>query len=192
MISQAFPHTNRTALSAKSARGLRGSAPLVAERGVSSRRTERRELQVLASRIDPKDTWWEGKLDLPNIHEVNSTTEFLNIMQSAGDALVVVDFYARWCGACRALLPKIEQIAEKHPEIIFVKIDYDANNEMCKRMGVRVLPFLQLYRGACGKVTSFSCSISKIKRLRDAIEEHNTPRCFLTKDIPKIAELTAE
>eukprot|EP00240_Pyramimonas_obovata_P013172 CAMPEP_0118928202 /NCGR_PEP_ID=MMETSP1169-20130426/5509_1 /TAXON_ID=36882 /ORGANISM="Pyramimonas obovata, Strain CCMP722" /LENGTH=234 /DNA_ID=CAMNT_0006870125 /DNA_START=157 /DNA_END=861 /DNA_ORIENTATION=- len=179
-----------TVLSAKNSQALRGVVPLVAE-GLtsSSSRMERRQVQVLAGRIDPKDKWWEGKEKLPNMYEIASTSDFLDIMASAGDALVIVDFYARWCGACRALYPKLEQLASQHPEIIFMKVDFDANNAMCKQLGVKVLPFIHCYRGASGRVSTFSCSISKIKRLRNAIEEHNTPRCDISP-VPEIKELT--
>eukprot|EP00976_Prorocentrum_cordatum_P088275 1187242-Prorocentrum_minimum.AAC.5 len=184
--------TARNGLSAKNAQALRGVVPLVAERlSSSSSRMDRRQTQVLAGRIDPTDKWWEGKVKLPNMYDVNSSTEFIDIMASAGDALVIVDFYARWCGACRALYPKIEKIAAQHPEIIFIKVDFDANNPMCKQLGVKVLPFIHCYRGASGRVATFSCSISKIKRLRDAIEEHNTARCDIAS-VPVIEELEDE
>ena len=53
-------------------------------------------------------------------------------------------------------------------------------------MGVKMLPYFHCYRGGAGKVGEFSCSISKIQRMRDAIAEHNTERC----NLPVKARLT--
>ena len=53
-----------------------------------------------------------------------------------------------------------------------VKIEFDDNKDLCRGMGVRVLPYFQLYRGARGKVSAFSASISKVARIREGIAEH--------------------
>lgn len=125
----------------------------------------------MGGRVDPKDTWWE-KNTADNMRDVDGTDELLAALADAGERLVIVDFYARWCGACRALYPKLCKIAAANPEVVFLKVEFDDNREMCRSMGVKVLPYFHLYRGAEGKVASFSASISKVGRLREAIEEH--------------------
>ena len=52
-------------------------------------------------------------------------TELIDELAQAGDSLVVVDFYAKWCAACKAIFPKYLQMAELHPDIIFLKCDFD-------------------------------------------------------------------
>lgn len=50
--------------------------------------------------------WWEKTLK-PNMIEIHSAQELVDSLQNAGDRLVVVDFYSRGCGGCRALHPKV-------------------------------------------------------------------------------------
>ena len=137
-----------------------------ANRGVS------RDVRArMGGHVDPKDAWWQKDAP-PNVKDCDSMDAFLGELQRAGDALVVVDFYARWCGACRALYPKLCKLAAENPDAVFLKVEFDDNKDMCRSMGVKVLPFFHVYRGKDGKVASFSASVSKVHRLRDALAEH--------------------
>lgn len=122
--------------------------------------------------------WWE-KGTTPNMVEVHSTQELVDSLLTAGDKLVVVDFYAPGCGACRSVHPKICQIAERNPDVKFVKVNYEENKSMCYSLRIHVLPFFQFYRGAQGRLCSFSCTNATVKKFRDALEKHSTPRCSL-------------
>ncbi|KAG0494238.1 hypothetical protein HPP92_005232 [Vanilla planifolia] len=122
--------------------------------------------------------WWEKNAG-PNMIDIHSTKEFLEALSQAGDKLVIVEFYGTWCGSCRALFPKLCKIAEEHQDILFLKVDFDANKPMCRRLNVRVLPFFHFYRGAEGRLESFSCSLAKFQKLKDAIATHNTARCSI-------------
>ncbi|RZC27778.1 Thioredoxin-like 2, chloroplastic isoform D [Glycine soja] len=105
--------------------------------------------------------WWEK--NAPNMIDIHSTQEFLSALSQAGDRLVIVEFYGTWCASCRALFPKLCRTAEEHPEILFLKVNFDENKPMCKRLNVKVLPYFHFYRGAEGQLESFSCSLAKDK-----------------------------
>ncbi|XWS35592.1 hypothetical protein CRYUN_Cryun20dG0010500 [Craigia yunnanensis] len=122
--------------------------------------------------------WWERNAG-PNMIDIHSTKEFLSALSQAGDRLVIVEFYGTWCASCRALFPKFCKTAEEHPEIIFLKVNFDENKPMCKSLNVKVLPYFHFYRGADGQLESFSCSLAEFQKIKDAIEMHNTARCSI-------------
>ena len=70
-----------------------------------------------------------------------TTTDFdQQVLQSP--VPVLVDFYASWCGPCRALTPVVEQLAQETPDAKVVKVDIDANPELAQRYNVQSIPTL--------------------------------------------------
>ena len=53
---------------------------------------------------------------------------------------VLVDFFATWCGPCKAMAPIIEEIADEHPEIDVYKLDIDENMDIAKKYGIMSIP----------------------------------------------------
>lgn len=63
-----------------------------------------------------------------------------------GNEMVVVDFWAAWCGPCKGFAPVFEAASEKHGGIVFAKVDADAQQELAASFNVRSIPFLMLLR----------------------------------------------
>ncbi|KAM0932481.1 putative peptide-N(4)-(N-acetyl-beta-glucosaminyl)asparagine amidase [Dioscorea sansibarensis] len=151
-------------------------AAVVSSTRYPEKRLSRFKVCAVVEEDGPK--WWEKNAG-PNMIDVHSTQEFIDVLSKAGDRLVIVEFYGTWCGSCRALFPKLCKTAEEHPDILFVKVNFDENKPMCKRLNVRVLPYFHFYRGADGQLESFSCSLAKFQKIKDAIVTHNTDRCSI-------------
>ena len=130
----------------------------------------------------PITPWWENHDPLPNVLSVHSLDDLLTALATAGDRLVVVDFFASWCRACRGVFPKVIAAAAARPDILFVKCEFEENKAVARVMGVKALPTFQFFRGPDGRLESLTAGPSKAAVLTAAIERHSAPRCLLGGD----------
>lgn len=127
---------------------------------------------------------------LAEVRSITSDAEFLDAMERGKDDLIVVKFYASWCRACKALGPKYKKVAGEYGGPCgahFYEIEFNGNKDLCKRLDVRVLPYVAFFKGGEGKVEGFACGPSKIGTLRNKLDEYLDDTC----DLP-LTELRAE
>ena len=58
------------------------------------------------------------------------------------DGVVLIDFYADWCGPCKMLSPIIEEVSEEHPEVKFLKVNVDNSPMLASEFGIVSIPTL--------------------------------------------------
>jgi thiol-disulfide isomerase/thioredoxin len=117
---------------------------------------------------------------------VRSEEELRDVMRAAygnerASTLLVVEFYGKWCNSCRRLYPRLMKLAKQEQDVLFVKIDFDACKDLCRKLGVVKLPYFHVYNGSGSRLADFSASLDPVKfqRLTDSIEKHRAPRCVL-------------
>lgn len=64
----------------------------------------------------------------------------------AGKDMVIVDFWAPWCAPCRSFAPVYEQMSEKFPNIIFAKVNTEAEQQLGSDFNIRSIPTLMVFR----------------------------------------------
>ena len=64
----------------------------------------------------------------------------------AGNEIVLVDFWASWCGPCRAFAPTFAASSEKHPDIVFAKVDTEAQEQLAAAAEIRAIPTLMAFK----------------------------------------------
>ena len=64
----------------------------------------------------------------------------------ADNDMVLVDFWAEWCGPCRAFAPIYEKVSESHPDIFFGKVDTEVEQDLAGQFGIMSIPTLAIIR----------------------------------------------
>lgn len=98
--------------------------------------------------------------------KVSTEQEYNMILES--NKVVVVDFTATWCGPCRMVTPKFEELADDYPYFKFIKVDVDEVASVADTCGIRSMPTFHVYISG---IKSHEVVGANVKKLRDIIEE---------------------
>ena len=73
------------------------------------------------------------------VQQITTLAEFEKLVLGAdSNTLVVVDFWAQWCGPCLSIAPKVEELSKEYPEVLFFKVDVDVNKTTSSAQGIRL------------------------------------------------------
>ena len=86
------------------------------------------------------------------------------------DGLVLVDFFATWCGPCKMLMPVLEQISTEDVGAKFIKLDIDEYRKEALDNGIRAVPTLVLFKD--GKEVSRASGYQPREKILSWLEEH--------------------
>ena len=114
---------------------------------------------------------------LRSMNEIKKINKPINLTDSNFDiekskySLLVVDFWAAWCGPCKMISPIIEQLAEQYAgKIVFGKINVDANPHISQRFGIQSIPTLMIVKE--GQVIDVMIGALPKGQIENRIEQH--------------------
>lgn len=108
-------------------------------------------------------------MSVTRIPEGSMPADFKSILV-ASDQLVVVDFFATWCGPCKMIAPKTEDLASKMPDVKFLKVDVDECPDIAEEQDVQAMPTFVFYRNGKRVDEVVGASLEKIQ---ERINEHS-------------------
>ena len=77
---------------------------------------------------------------------LEATTATFDALVDDTDGIVLVDFWAAWCGPCRMFAPVFEAASETHADITFAKVDTEAERDLAARAAITSIPTLMAFR----------------------------------------------
>ncbi|WP_278045737.1 thioredoxin [Clostridium butyricum] len=86
-----------------------------------------------------------------------------------GNGVVVVDFFATWCGPCKMLAPVLEEVQDEMKSVKIVKIDIDQNPDAAAEYGVKNIPTIKIFKD--GKELTTNVGFMPKESLKDMIKK---------------------
>ena len=99
--------------------------------------------------------------------DINKGNFQAEVMES--DKLVLLDFWAPWCGPCRRVVPIVEEIADENPDIKVGKVNVDEEVELAERFGVMSIPMLVVMKN--GEVVNQSVGMKPKHQILEMVDE---------------------
>ncbi|XP_071847688.1 thioredoxin-like [Apostichopus japonicus] len=104
------------------------------------------------------------------VKQIANMAELDAALKEAGDKLVIVDFYAEWCGPCKRIAPDIKKLAEEHTDVVFLKVDVDEAEDVAAAKGIEAMPTFHFYKSGDKVVEFTGANLEQLKKHLDELK----------------------
>ncbi|CAL7944620.1 unnamed protein product [Xylocopa violacea] len=101
--------------------------------------------------------------------QIQNADDLKSKLENAGNQLVVIDFFATWCGPCKMIAPKMEELAQEMTDVVFLKVDVDECEDITSTYEITSMPTFVFIKS--GKVLE-TFSGANYDRLKSTIQKH--------------------
>ncbi|KAJ3192286.1 Cytoplasmic thioredoxin isoenzyme 2 [Irineochytrium annulatum] len=99
-------------------------------------------------------------------------------MYASPTGLTVVDFNATWCGPCKAIAPRFDQLSERHPGVNFLKVDVDEQSGIAGTYSVRAMPTFLFFKNGSKVDEVVGADIGKVESLVQSLGKGSSASSF--------------
>ncbi|XKL64500.1 hypothetical protein PGB90_004586 [Kerria lacca] len=103
------------------------------------------------------------------VYQVKDAADLQIKLTEAGDKLVVIDFFASWCGPCKFISPKVEDLANTETNVVFLKVDVDECEEIAEMHKISSMPTFVFVKNS---KTIDSFSGANYDKLQELVQKH--------------------
>eukprot|EP00455_Lapot_gusevi_P023440 TRINITY_DN2436_c0_g2_i2.p2 TRINITY_DN2436_c0_g2~~TRINITY_DN2436_c0_g2_i2.p2 ORF type:complete len:132 (-),score=56.56 TRINITY_DN2436_c0_g2_i2:296-691(-) len=106
-----------------------------------------------------------------SVNHIEADADWSKLLEANKNSksLLVVDWFATWCGPCKMVAPHFEKMSKEHTDVTFAKVDVDQCEESASGAGISVMPTFQFYKQGqkIGELTG-----ANIEKLASIIKQH--------------------
>ncbi|KAG6796438.1 thioredoxin-2 [Apis mellifera caucasica] len=103
------------------------------------------------------------------VYQIKNASDLKNQLEKAGNQLVVIDFFAMWCGPCKMIGPKVEELSMEMEDVIFLKVDVDECEDIAGEYEITSMPTFVFIKN--NKVLE-NFSGANYDKLKSTIQKH--------------------
>ncbi|XP_076039919.1 thioredoxin 2 [Oratosquilla oratoria] len=98
------------------------------------------------------------------VYQVKDMADFDNQLTAAGSKLILVDFYATWCGPCKMIAPAIETLEQEMEDVVFLKVDVDQCDDIAAKYDISCMPTFIYIKGGAKLDSTSGADLAEIKK----------------------------
>lgn len=103
------------------------------------------------------------------VGKVENSAELKSKLEGAGSKLVVIDFFATWCGPCKTIAPRVEELSKEMEDVVFLSVDVDECDDIVNEYNISTMPTFVFIKE--GKVLE-TFSGANYDKLKNTILKH--------------------